>query len=142
MIEKDLVHFVLRFPPSVNRYYVKTRNGVFISRQGRSFREYSTELIHQQLGAFTSIEHKIKVGVVLYPPDRRIRDLDNYMKGLLDAITHANIWDDDSLIDQLYIHRGSIIKGGRTEIYIVEAEPIIPIGYGPVIMNQILGDED
>ena len=50
--------------------------------------------------------------IVACPPDRRRRDMDNYNKGLLDALTHAGIYPDDSDIDDLRVQRGPICKGG------------------------------
>jgi hypothetical protein len=31
------------------------------------------------------------VEILLYPPDNRRRDIDNYTKGLFDALTHAGV---------------------------------------------------
>jgi crossover junction endodeoxyribonuclease RusA len=35
------------------------------------------------------------VEILLYPPDNRRRDIDNYTKGLFDALTHARVWEDE-----------------------------------------------
>jgi hypothetical protein len=64
----------------------------------------------------------LSVRLLAYPPDRRIRDLDNLPKGVLDALTHAGVWGDDSQIDDLRIVRGSVTPGGRMEISIVGIE--------------------
>lgn len=127
----------LPHPPTVNSYYVKTRNGVFISKAGKNFRESVAESCIQQLGGFNPITEPIMVEVILYHPDKRKRDLDNSMKGLLDALTHAAIWDDDSLIQQLFIYRGQnqIVKEhgckGACWVRISPAGPIYPVGYYP-----------
>jgi crossover junction endodeoxyribonuclease RusA len=67
--------------------------------------------------------------VYLFPPDRRKRDLDNYMKGLLDALTNGKLWVDDSLINQLHIYRGEVVTDGSVRVEISEAGPVVPIGY-------------
>lgn len=114
------VYLSCGFPPSVNNYYVKTRRGIFISKQGRLFRE-QVEIASLEQGVLNLvIDYRITVDVILYMPDRRVRDLDNYMKGLLDAITHAKIWVDDSLIDTLNIHRGIQMKAGKSELRITK----------------------
>ncbi|NBW22487.1 MAG: RusA family crossover junction endodeoxyribonuclease, partial [Caulobacteraceae bacterium] len=38
----------------------------------------------------------VRVVIEAFPPDRRKRDLDNILKSLLDALTHAGVWEDDS----------------------------------------------
>jgi len=108
------------FPPTVNSYYVKTRNGVFISKRGKLFREGCARDAMESSTYGIKLSCPLQLDVILYPPDRRIRDLDNYMKALLDALTHAKVWMDDSLIDGLNIHRGKVIKGGAASLRIAE----------------------
>ena len=96
----------LPFPPTVNSYYVKTRNGVFISQKGKGYTKAVSSILREQLPPeFTTLDSSIRLTVVLNPPDKRVRDLDNYMKALLDALTLTGIWEDDCLIDQLSIFR-------------------------------------
>jgi len=113
------IHLELEFPPTVNSYYGHNTRGIkYISKRGRTFRESCAELCLQQNAYGLSIDYRLSVDVILYPPDRRTRDLDNYMKALLDALTLAKVWTDDSLIDCLTIHRGSIVKGGKCAVRI------------------------
>ena len=42
---------------------------------------------------------------------RRRRDLDNILKSLLDSLTHAGVWEDDSQITDLRIRKGPHIAG-------------------------------
>jgi crossover junction endodeoxyribonuclease RusA len=121
--------FFLGFPPTVNNYYVKTQRGVFISQKGRKYREAVAEAINGQMAGLY-IQDKILVEVILYPPDNRKRDLDNYMKSLLDALTQSGLWEDDSLIDQLFVYRGvKVSPSGSVTVSIKEAAPLIPVGY-------------
>ncbi len=116
----NTVNLDLNFPPTVNSYYSKTSRGIFISKKGRLFRQsVSTECDEQNVYALM-LDMKLTVDVILYPPDRRVRDLDNYMKALLDSLTIAKVWEDDSLIDTLNIHRGSLVKGGKCAVRITE----------------------
>ncbi len=114
------VNLTLNFPPTVNSYYVRSKRGVFISKKGRLFRGNVAEECHEQSAYALGLSCALKVDVILYPPDRRTRDLDNYMKALLDALTLAKVWEDDSLVDNLNIHRGSIVKGGKCAVRISE----------------------
>ena len=116
--------FYTPFPPSVNHYYVKTRNGIFISKKGKAFRSAVSLNVIEQLPQFSMIATPIDVTVVLSMPDKRIRDVDNYMKSLLDAITHTGLWEDDSLIDQLHIYRSKVSAPGSVYVSITDAGPV------------------
>ena len=117
------------YPPTINSYYVKTRNGIFISTKGRRFRDDVAEAVIQQLPT-VSITYKVLIEIVLYPPDKRKRDIDNCSKAILDSLTKCGLWDDDVLVDQLFIYRGMIQKPiGSTFVRIGKAGPQIPIGY-------------
>ena len=58
----------------------------------------------------------MQVEITLYPPDRRIRDIDNCIKSALDALVQGGAFNDDSQIDVLIVQRGEIVKGGRAKI--------------------------
>jgi crossover junction endodeoxyribonuclease RusA len=60
----------------------------------------------------------LRVEIEAWPPDKRKRDLDNILKSLLDALTYAGIWEDDSQIDDLRIYRATI--GGMVKVRIYE----------------------
>ena len=121
-----MIDFYTDFPPTVNSYYVKTKRGIFISKKGREFRKRVAKDINEQLGAIEGLTQRIALTVILTPPDKRIRDVDNYMKALLDAITHSGLWEDDSLVDQLFIYRAKLGDNSPrgTFIRIEEASPV------------------
>ena len=120
----------LPWPPTVNNYYGTLIRGKrkipYIKADGKQFRKDVEEAIHQQLPGFETLQDSLYVEVVLYPPDARRRDLDNYMKALLDAITLSNIWEDDSQIDQLAIFRGCKLTKGMCTIKIDLGGPVMP----------------
>ena len=112
----------LPWPPSTNTYYRSMRSGklsgrVLISDKGR---QYRNQVISQILSMprTNMLTGKIAVKVYAYPPDKRKRDLDNIFKSLLDSLTHAQVWRDDSNIDDLHILRMQTIKGGKIYIEI------------------------
>ena len=119
------IDFFLPFPPSINSFYSKTRNGLFISKKGSAYQSSGILSIREQLGPMSSIYTKIHLSIVLYPPDNRIRDLDNYVKPLLDTITKSGAWLDDSLIDQLSVYRGALTPSGSCFVRIRAAAPIL-----------------
>ena len=116
----------LPFPPTDNNYYVKTKQGQFITIKGKKFRIDVLEAVREQSHADFPLTEKLLVEVVLHMPDKRKRDVLNYQKALMDALTLAKVWDDDVLIDQAHVYRGSYIFGGATRIYIHDAGPVLP----------------
>jgi crossover junction endodeoxyribonuclease RusA len=125
MIDDIVLH--LPWPPTINNYYKLTRSGVrYLDKKVRAFREEVLGSVAKQLPGVT-LDDALFMEVYLYPPDRRKRDLDNYMKGLLDALTEAELWKDDSQIDQLHIFRGTVVKGGSVRVEISEAGPIVKL---------------
>jgi len=124
MLEQDVVLY-LPWPPTVNNYYKVSRHGQrYLHKNVKSFRDQVCEAISEQCPNLT-ITDSIFMEVYLFPPDRRKRDLDNYMKGLLDGLTQAGLWEDDSLLDQLHIYRGVVVKDGSVRIEIADAGPVV-----------------
>lgn len=106
---------VLPYPPSVNTYWRHLSKGplagrTLISERGRSYRlDVMETLLVQRVGK--APEGNLAVTIEARMPDRRKRDLDNIPKALLDALTHAAFWVDDSLIDDLRIWRSDLMGG-------------------------------
>ena len=124
MLEQDLVLY-LPWPPTVNDYYKVTRHGQrYLSTKVRGFRESVEESLGEQCPGL-ELDEQLFLEVYLFPPDRRKRDLDNYMKGLLDSVTQAKMWVDDSQVDQLHIYRGEVMSDGVVVVSVSDAGPII-----------------
>lgn len=78
-----------------------------IQQAGRAYqREVCAELVGA--GIREPLTGPLAVEVILHAPDRRRRDLDNLGKALLDALTKAGVYWDDSQIDDLRIRRGDL----------------------------------
>lgn len=106
---------VLPYPPSVNTYWRWTPRGVLVSERGREYRKEVTPIvirtrIIQNLGKFAAAD-RLEVRVLLCPPDRRRRDIDNTQKALLDALRHAGAFADDEQVDALDVRRGPVGGG-------------------------------
>jgi crossover junction endodeoxyribonuclease RusA len=126
MTEDIVLH--LPWPPTVNSYYKHTRDGHrYLDAKVREFRSAVSDTVHEQIAEMPPLDEPLFMEVYLYPPDKRKRDLDNYMKGLLDALTEAGLWMDDSLINQLFIYRGEVVKQGSVRIEIAESGPILQL---------------
>lgn len=114
------LHLELPWPPSVNGYWrtvtISGRQRTLISRKGRDYRE----AVKHTIRTGPPITGRVAVVIDAYPPDRRARDLDNLPKSILDSLTHAGVWSDDSQIDDLRIVRRDVVPGGRIVINITE----------------------
>lgn len=100
------------FPPSVNTYWGFHGSHRFLTNKAKQFkticRSAYVESRHAGFG-----KDRLQVRVELYMPDRRVRDIDNYVKSLLDSLCQANIFVDDEQIDHLTIVRKELFKGGK-----------------------------
>ena len=114
-----MTRYTLPYPPSVNHYYRHVGARVLISSEGRKYREAVWLAVLEQ--GRKRHEGPVSVELLVSPPDKRRRDLDNVLKGLLDALAHAGVYEDDSQIDSLTVKRGRPGSGSVT-VY-VDAMP-------------------
>ncbi len=63
---------------------------------------------------------RISLDIEAHPPDKRIRDLDNTLKVLIDSLKETGIFMDDSQIDKILIIRLPASKPGYLTIKISE----------------------
>lgn len=109
----ESVELILPFPPSVNHYWRRVGAKTLISRQGRLYRDHCTELL---AGMESFGDARLEVEIMVHPPDRRRRDLDNLTKASLDALVHGGLIDDDSQIDRLVLERRECKPGGMVVV--------------------------
>jgi len=119
------IHLELPWPPSVNAYWRSVMAGgrgrrccrVLLSREGRAYRREACA----RLAAFRRdrpLTGRLDVRVDLRAPTRRLLDIDNRIKALLDAMQHAGVYRDDGQIDRLLIERGPVTRGGLVRVAI------------------------
>lgn len=113
-----MIEISLPWPPSVNHVWRRVGSKTLLSAEGRKYREAVGK--HCLVGRIAGkrLEGRLSVKILVNPPDRRRRDIDNLTKVPLDALTHAAVWEDDSQIDELYIRRNAIAPGGSITIQI------------------------
>lgn len=104
--------FELPFPPSINGYWRNYGNRQIISKRGRIYRKNAIQAMALQNLNNRNISNRLEVTIILRPPTKAKRDIDNYAKASLDAITHSGFWVDDEQIDRLLVVRGEKVKGG------------------------------
>lgn len=115
---------ILPFPPTINHYWLARGKMRFLSARAKHFRMQVLELC-QLFSLAHNLKHpligRLQVEINVFPPDRRLRDLDNLAKGTLDSLTHAGVYLDDSQIDRLIINRREIDRpSGHIEIIVTE----------------------
>jgi len=109
-----MYEFFLPYPPSVNSYWGFHGHRRFLTHKAIAFKcetDCIVRLYDVKMG-----KERLQIEITLYPPDKRIRDIDNSIKSCLDALVQAGAFDDDSQIDILIVQRGEIVKGGKAKI--------------------------
>ncbi len=100
-------------PPSVNSYWQRNRNGsVRVSQKGKQFKDNVADYVFWECDIPETPVFKtdqIKINLTLNFKENRKRDIDNYCKGIFDALTGI-LWADDSQIVSLHIERNSGTK--------------------------------
>lgn len=111
-----MLELELPYPPSVNHYWRRVGARTLVSRGGRAFRNTVCSILARR--GVRPLEGPLAVEVMLRPPDRRRRDIDNVQKALLDALQHGGAYGDDSQIVRLTIEKGDPLEGGQTFVQI------------------------
>lgn len=110
----------LPWPPSTNRIWrnvaVHGKPRTLLSEEGRIYRKAAADACLVAKVSGRKIAGRLSLRLVVQAPDRRARDLDNTVKAVQDALTHAGVWLDDSQIDRLLVERGPIAKDGMVSV--------------------------
>ena len=120
MPKADSWTVTLPWPPSTNRIWrnvaVSGKPRTLLSQEGRVYRKAAADACLAAKLADKQIPDRLALRLVVQAPDRRARDLDNTVKAVQDALTHAGVWLDDSQIDRLLVERGPVVKGGMVSV--------------------------
>ena len=108
------INLQLPYPPSVNAYWLSSGNRRYISKRGMQFKK-DVALVCQDLQGFG--DAPVEVSIVLYPRDKRLLDIDNCCKAILDSM-QGYIYNDDQQVWKLTVERGEKIKHGGCSVKI------------------------
>jgi crossover junction endodeoxyribonuclease RusA len=116
-----VIEITLPYPPSANSYWRSPNTGKLagrhlLSEKGRNYRE-AVKVLCWQLG-LKRMRGRLSVSLVVHPPDRRRRDLDNVLKASFDSLTAGGAWEDDSQVDRILVERGHVVKDGALKVTI------------------------
>jgi crossover junction endodeoxyribonuclease RusA len=127
------LNLTLPFPPSMNHYWIVLRHGrlagqPIISGAGKRYRADIMQSVKIPPGWDNAA--RFGVSITLYPPTRAKRDLDNYLKPLLDSLQHARVFLNDEQVDDLRICRAHVVDDGMLDVFVqkLEAEAIADAG--------------
>lgn len=114
----------LPYPPSVNAIWrnlvINGRSRTVMSKAGREYRAKAHAAI-AEAGIEKPLQQPVRVELQVYRP-RRIGDLDNTAKAVLDALK-GRIFVDDSQVVELHMHRFDDKTNPRVEVSVSEVTP-------------------
>lgn len=116
-----MIHVVLDWPPTGNHCYTVARGRKILATKGRRYRDATiARIIEQAQGQ--SVQGRLRVIILVSPPDRRARDLDNLIKLPLDCLQKAGVIVNDAHIDDLSVKRLHPCLDGLMQIYVSSME--------------------
>lgn len=108
------------WPPSANRYWRHVQGRTLISREAKAYRNLIRQLSYG-IKPKSPIIGRVALGVDVYPPDKRKRDIDNLLKILIDSLQEAGYYYNDCQIDKIVIERRPmVVKGGELFIELTD----------------------
>jgi crossover junction endodeoxyribonuclease RusA len=111
------------FPPTLNNYRAVVHGQLVTSAKGRRYHRAVEKRIGEEDVDLFAEGCRLCVSIEFCPPDRRRRDLDNFLKAPLDSLKKAGVYDDDSQVDLLIIKRGDVDRpDGHLMISVTEVE--------------------
>lgn len=132
--EPDVIELVLPWPPSANHFLQLTvpkgwrRPLVSITEEAKDFMRQLVRLV--RASGVKPLKGRLLFEAVLYPPDRRLRDVDNPMKRLLDGLARRQLksgkWFEGCYANDSQIRKSIVefnddvepVKPGRVEVKI------------------------
>ncbi len=112
-----MISLVLPYPPSANRYWRHVGRNVVVSAEAKAYRILVKQ--HCLLSGVKPIRGDVSASIMVYRP-RKIGDLDNTQKVLLDALCGA-AYDDDRQIVELHAWRRDSKEDPRVEVDLRES---------------------
>ena len=130
---------VLPKPPSKNRYWRIWKNRPHLSKEANAFRKAVIEIVGNA-GLRVFRDRRIAVRMVFFPHNKRKHDVQNYTGGVLDALEHAEVFENDEQCDTVIISRGPVLPDGGVLVEIANIDPRDTTGFAET--NLIRTEEE
>jgi crossover junction endodeoxyribonuclease RusA len=115
-----VVSVTLPYPPSTNHLYRRLRGQLALTPEAREFRHHARLICASVVDR--PISDPVAVYLRIYRP-RRVGDLDNLLKAVLDACNGV-IWVDDALVTGIHAQRFEDATNPRVELTAIPAPTI------------------
>ena len=119
-----MIHLTVPFPPTVNHMWGYAGKRKYLKKEAHEFRRLVQE---EAVRTKAKISGRIAIYIALYAPTKRKYDIDNRIKSLLDACTHAGIWLDDEQVDSIICVRRNVVKGGMCKVVICANDKLLDV---------------
>lgn len=120
-----MIELKLPWPVSTNKAHRRSGKRIHLAKKCETFRLAVKSIVVAAKLPGLPMRGLLEVSITLCPPDYRTRDEDNWAgKSLLDALTKAKVWVDDSQIELKHVGWGDVVKGGAV---IVEIKPFVGV---------------
>lgn len=116
----------LPWPPSLNHNIRHNRGGHHLSERHKTFRESASGAIYHQVGLPRRPCGRCRIAIELTPPTRAKRDIDNYIKPILDVLVLTRVLggDDTQFVQEIRVSCvDRTTKGGSCLVRIEELQP-------------------
>lgn len=122
----------LPMPPSANAawdyrvvFSKKAKRWMAIKYQTHEYKAYIEEIGWRITAAKARhwTENRLRVQIAVCFNDKREQDVDNRVKPLLDALAAAQLFKNDSQIDEVEARRGPEVRGGSVLVSVWEIIP-------------------
>lgn len=116
VVENEILNTeIWMIPPSVNHYWIAKGKKRALSQKAMDFHNYVRTIVPMLM-----TDMRLKLEVTFYFPDRKTRDIDNYLKATIDSLVKCQFCLDDEQFDVLHVKRGEMVKGGLVKIIVWE----------------------
>ncbi len=113
------MELTLPLPPSINSMYSQSRAGFrFKTNDAKKWTKEAIETVREQ--KYKTIEGKVDMSVTFYFGRNGKNDIDSRIKSLLDMLTEAEVWKDDSQVYSLLLNKDFDKDKPRVEVTILE----------------------